>query len=73
MSLEQIPLLACDLSPTAIRVTGVEERAWLWHLPPLSPPFWHGLREQGSLIWGPHAEASLSGGGQRTFCNQCRK
>lgn len=37
MSLEQIPLLACDLSPTTIGVTGVEARAWRWHPPP-SPP-----------------------------------
>lgn len=64
MSLEQIPPLACDLSPTAIGVTGVEERAWRWHLPP-SPPILGLAGERGSPAWDPHAKASLAGGGQR--------
>lgn len=50
MSLEQIPPLACDLSPTAIGVTGVEVRVWQWHPPP-SPLFlaWAGGAGQPRL------------------------
>lgn len=44
---EQIPPPACDLSPTAIGVTGIEERGLAVTTPP-SPPSGHGLGDWGS-------------------------
>lgn len=69
MSLEQIPPLACDLSPTAIGVTGVEARARRWHPPP-SPLILAQTGGAGQPRLGSTCQPLLAGRGQRFDLSQ---